>query len=183
MRKFLAMLTFTMTAQAEPFLIDDFTSVEGSSIGGRWSWSSDQVMGGVSTGRAFLTNVNGRSAAQLEGQVSTANNGGFIQIRLVFPRRFDASDYQGVELEVIGNGALYHVHLRDRSAWRPWHVYKAGYETDGSLQTIQLPFEEFLPYNSRIKNNLDVSKLNSLGLVAGYDDFEAELQIFSVRFY
>ena len=44
---------------------------------GNWAYLADTVMGGVSQGRAEFSN----GALRLTGQVSTENNGGFIQVR------------------------------------------------------------------------------------------------------
>ena len=44
----------------------------------RWDYFSDQVMGGVSSGSASFEQDGGQSILRLTGDVSTANNGGFI---------------------------------------------------------------------------------------------------------
>ncbi len=49
-----------------------------------WKFFSDQVMGGVSEGRISLKPDEGKFFLRLEGKVSTANNGGFIQVRREF---------------------------------------------------------------------------------------------------
>ena len=73
-------------------IIDDFTQLPDSTIGGRWSYTSDRVMGGVSNGGGGYDEVDGRMAIRLFGQVSTANNGGFIQVSLrLDPRLMRAS--------------------------------------------------------------------------------------------
>ena len=48
---------------------------------GQWSYFADTVMGGVSEGSAKFVNNGSVEAIRLTGQVSTANNGGFIQVR------------------------------------------------------------------------------------------------------
>ena len=42
---------------------------------------ADDVMGGISSGKVEFINIDGKSNALLTGNVSTENNGGFIQIR------------------------------------------------------------------------------------------------------
>ena len=49
-----------------------------------WQYISDQTMGGVSDGQAILDKDGDMIFARLTGNVSTANNGGFIQIRTNF---------------------------------------------------------------------------------------------------
>ena len=58
-------------------MIDDFEA--GSNVD--WDYLSDQVMGGVSEGNVLLEKDGDTSFARLIGDVSTSNNGGFIQLR------------------------------------------------------------------------------------------------------
>ena len=46
----------------------------------KWQFISDQVMGGVSSGKVEFLNDNNNLYARLTGNVSTENKGGFIQI-------------------------------------------------------------------------------------------------------
>ena len=46
-----------------------------------WEFISDQVMGGISSGKLDLINSQEESFIRLSGTVSTENNGGFIQYR------------------------------------------------------------------------------------------------------
>ena len=48
----------------------------------RWRFFTDQVMGGVSTGGVAFAQEDGHAFARMTGHVSTANRGGFIQMRL-----------------------------------------------------------------------------------------------------
>ena len=177
----LAFLIPPSLAQAQMKLIDDFETPGTASLGGRWQLSTDRVMGGVSTGRASYGTWQGNQGLLLQGQVSTANNGGFVQVSLPFAGGLDASAYRGVELKVRGNDQTYQVHLRDRSTRWPWQVYRADYATDGTWQTIHLPFEAFTRSSGR--GALDPGNLRRIGLVAGYDDFQAELIVTEVRLY
>ena len=47
----------------------------------QWTFISDSVMGGVSTGSIVYEMKEGYSVAYMSGDVSTKNNGGFIQAR------------------------------------------------------------------------------------------------------
>ena len=136
------------------FHIDDLSGAPGSSYGGRWQLSTDRVMGGVSRGSARLIQENGQNIIEMTGDVSTANNGGFVQVSKSLRPRLDASDYKGVELVVQGDGHPYWLHLRDRNT--PCH---------------------------KTRRQLDPSSLNGIGLVAGYDDFQAKLKIARVSLY
>ena len=47
----------------------------------KWSFVSDKVMGGFSSGKVFFNSKDDKNYAYISGKVSTKNNGGFIQIR------------------------------------------------------------------------------------------------------
>ena len=59
---------------------DLFFPIEQNTISD-WNYVSDRVMGGVSTGGASLEKDGDVTFARLAGNVSTRNNGGFIQLR------------------------------------------------------------------------------------------------------
>ena len=67
----------TSLGMGENKLIDDFSNESQN----RWQFFTDQVMGGISEGNASLVSDKSGQYVRLEGSVSTANNGGFIQIR------------------------------------------------------------------------------------------------------
>ena len=46
-----------------------------------WNLVTDQVMGGVSVGKLSVEEIEGFKCYRMIGEVSTKNNGGFIQIR------------------------------------------------------------------------------------------------------
>ena len=86
-------------------IIDDFTD----SPEQRWQFYTDRVMGGVSEGRASVLSGPEGPDVRLEGLVSTANNGGFIQIRTKITD--GVRDAEGILLIVRGNGENYYIHL------------------------------------------------------------------------
>ena len=73
---FILAMLFANTSAADKTTLDSFDSNPSS----RWAFISDQVMGGISTGRVTFTSHEGANYAQLEGTVSTENNGGFIPV-------------------------------------------------------------------------------------------------------
>ena len=156
---------------ADPMIIEDFSE----SASTRWSYTSDRVMGGVSDGGAALGSEGGLQFAQLRGTVSTANNGGFIQIRHQLETPLPA-DADAISLQVRGNGATYYVHLRPKASRRPWQFYQAAFETTADWETITLPWEQFSP-----QGGLDASfapqDILSIGIVAYGADYEAVLDV------
>ena len=75
---------------------------------GQWVYLADTVMGGISEGTAQFEDQGTSQFIRLSGEVSTANNGGFIQVRS--PVAWEvAKDKTGIKLTVKGNGDLYYL--------------------------------------------------------------------------
>lgn len=171
MKVILTLLLLAAPAVAEPMLIDDFS--DGAET--RWRYISDRVMGGISDGRADIGNEGGISYAQLRGTVSTANNGGFIQIRQDLQTRLP-SGATGVALRVRGNGAMYYVHLRPDAVQRPWQFHQAGFTTSADWQVITLPWSAFEPQGG-LAGGFAPEDIRSIGIVAYGADYDASLDI------
>jgi hypothetical protein len=75
-------------------------------------------MGGLSQGRLTVDAVEGRPCLCLQGEVSLANNSGFVQASLDLGTEgcLDAGAFGGFELDVCGNGESYNLHLRTAGA-------------------------------------------------------------------
>ncbi|WP_244531787.1 CIA30 family protein [Nitrosomonas aestuarii] len=169
---------------AKDLIIDDRTSGNLiSSLGTPWRLVTDQVMGGVSSGNLTLDNYKGRDCLRLYGDVSTENNGGFVQIALNLTKdeSFDASAYAGIELSVSGNNEQYNVHFRTTDLWLPWQSYRFSFKATPEWQTIRIPFANIEPYRTTTKFHKD--KLRRIGLVAIGRAFEADLCVASLKFY
>ena len=80
-------------------VIDDFSSLD------LWRFVTDGVMGGVSEGTMTRDREGDVDYVRLSGDVSTENNGGFIQIRRDMPPL--PPEAQVLTLRVRGNGASY----------------------------------------------------------------------------
>lgn len=169
---------------AMPAVIDDLSrETPISAIGTRWQLFTDGVMGGVSDGTMLRDSVAGRPAIRMRGQVSLENNGGFIQIGLDLSplgNAVDASIWQGVELDVSGNGEEYNLHLRTEDLTRPWQSYRHGFRADPQWRTVQLRFQDFVPH--RTDAPLDLSRLRRIGVVAIGRPFFADLAVGGLRF-
>ena len=88
--------------------------------------------------------------------VRLENRGGFLQAALDLKGEASGafSNYEGVLLDVYGNGESYNVHLRTAAARLPWQSYRATFQAPARWQTLRLPFSRFEPY--RIDMPLDV---------------------------
>lgn len=150
----------------------------------RWRLIADRVMGGLSEGRARVETVSGRPALRLTGRVSLANGGGFLQVaRDLSPAGapVDLSGFRGLELDVVGNGEAYGVHLRTRDVVRPWQSYRATFVAPPEWRRMRLPFASFGPH--RIEAPLDLAGTRRIGLVAIGRAFEADLALAWLALY
>lgn len=165
-------------------IIDDRRSGDmTANLGTTWRLVTDQVMGGVSNGNLSLDNYKDRNCLRLRGDVTTENNGGFVQmvLNLTDDKRFDASAYAGVELEVAGNNESYNIHFRTSDLWLPWQSYRASFTATGDWQTIRIPFAELSAYRTTTAFRKD--RLKRIGLLGIGRDFQADLCLATVRLY
>ena len=166
-------------------VIDDFTlSAPNATNGASWQFVSDGVMGGVSRGTMVRETIAGRNALRLRGTVSLEHNGGFIQVALDLSpdgAPVDASSFTGIEIDVLGNGEIYNLHLRTADLSRPWQSYRHSFAAAKEWKTHRLPFANFDAH--RISVPLDPARLRRIGLVAIGRAFEADLAIGGIRFY
>jgi hypothetical protein len=181
----LLLLTMSLTASENTMkLIDDRQSGDlQSSLGTQWRLITDGVMGGVSSGKLRLDQREGRDCLHLQGEVSLENNGGFIQAALELAQSgtLDAAGYDGVELDVFGNGEAYNVHLKTSGVWLPWQHYRASFMAEPGWHSVRVPFSAFEGY--RIGAAFDPAKLERIGIVAYGRAFTADLCIGRVAFY
>ena len=169
-------------ASPDALVIDDFSSAPNATIGGRWSYTSDRVMGGVSNGGGAYETVDDRISIRLYGDVSTAQNGGFIQVSLrIDGRRINAKDYAGIEIDVLGNGEDYNVHVTTTRSFPPWRFYKHTFATTETWTRIRLPWSDFT--SETFRQPLDPSTINRLNLTAYARDFEADLAVSRIALY
>jgi hypothetical protein len=115
----------------------------------RWRFFTDQVMGGLSTGAASFALEDGQSFARIAGRVSTANRGGFIQMRLDLDNP-PPEGTTGVRIDVRGNTQRYFVHLRTGGTLLPWQYDQAGFKVSESWERCG-PALYFLPNRGRTR--------------------------------
>ena len=123
MRKYIiiSLLLLVNTANSE-MIIDNLENSENRN----WVYFTDNVMGGVSTGDFVYINEDGENFYRMTGNVSTENNGGFIQ----FATRVDNIDkgLQGIKIKVRGNNEDYELHLRTKFTPAPWQYYSSKFK-------------------------------------------------------
>lgn len=172
------------TVSANSLIIDDRSSGDlRSNLGEEWRLVTDDVMGGVSSGTINLHSYKARNCLRMQGDVSTENNGGFVQIalNLVESGSFDASAYDGIELEISGNNESYNIHLRTAGLWFPWQSYRSTFDATNDWQTVRIPFAELEAYKT--SQSFNANKIKRIGIVAIGREFQADLCMASVKFY
>ena len=180
----LIILGVTRTVLANDLIIDDRKSGSlKSNLGIEWRVVTDRVMGGISSGTLTLDRYRGRDCLRMQGDVSTENNGGFVQIALSLSDQdhFDASIFAGIVIEVAGNNEEYNLHLRTSDLEFPWQSYRASFKATSDWQTIRIPFADLEAYKTT--QNFRSNKLKRIGLVGIGRDFKADLCLASIHFY
>ena len=149
-----------------------------------WQYISDQTMGGVSNGQAILDKDSDMIFARLTGNVSTANNGGFIQIRTNFSfvdLINTNKDLKGVRLNTKGNGETYHIFIRTSEDRSYRDFYSATFTTNENWEIVDLPFSEF---KHRYSNkSLDGNDIRTFGIVAYGRNFYSDVSVSEIIFY
>jgi hypothetical protein len=186
---FLVLVSLVTNAQDNLFF-----PIEPNSISD-WNYVSDRVMGGVSTGAASLERDGDITFARLTGDVSTRNNGGFIQLRSKVslfdkPKMFQSihnagkngESLEGVRLKVRGNGETYHVMIRTYFNWSPSDYYFHTFNTGPDWKIVELPFIDFR--RSNLKDTaLDINQIRDFGIVAYGRNFKSDISISFLEFY
>ena len=160
-----------------------------------WKYQSDQVMGGVSEGDASLVQDGDMFFFRLTGDVSTRNNGGFVQFRskvslfnkpemfqLIHNADKNGQELEGVRLNVRGNGERYHVMIRTYSTWSPSDYYYHTFDTSPDWQQVDLPFSEFRRSKSG-EMDLGADQMRDFAVVAYGRDFKSDVSVSNISFY
>ena len=104
-----------------------------------WTIVDDVVMGGRSDGGLQLSEDGN---ARFSGYVSIENNGGFSSVRYVF-EELNTSGQTKFVIRVKGDGKKYQ--FRVKSTRRDRHTYVSHFQTNGSWQLIEIPFDGMYP--------------------------------------
>tara|TARA_B100001250_G_scaffold281582_1_gene243857 strand:+ start:336 stop:845 length:510 start_codon:yes stop_codon:yes gene_type:complete len=148
-----------------------------------WSFFTDGVMGGLSQGTAIITSDNDMPCYKMTGKVTTENNGGFIQIRTNLNPNIDANNYEGIYLKVKGNNQNYSVHVRTPLGMAPWQYYSYSFYLEENWIEIKAPFNKFKRSSFYQPKNLSEQQITTIGLVAGFNDFYADICLSEIGFY
>jgi len=137
-----------MVAQVAVLTVFDFDDLDSVRA---WTITNDDVMGGISQSDWYQED----DYVVFEGDVSLENNGGFASVRVWF-RPVNLSEYDGIVLQVRGDGHTYAFGLRDMTSR---YDYRVRFETTDfyaideddvnddeveEWETIYIPFDNTL---------------------------------------
>lgn len=104
-----------------------------------WHIVDDVVMGGVSTGKFYLSE---EGTGVFTGVVSLKNNGGFSSVRHQF-KPLDVSSKKNAVLYLKGDGKSYQFRIKDNV--NNYFSYIYTFKTSGQWETIKIPLQEMYP--------------------------------------
>lgn len=174
----LALSLALLGSPAPAQMLEDFTGPTATS----WRFISDQVMGGVSQGRAGVEAENGEAFLRLTGTVSTENRGGFIQTRRDLPGGLPA-DTKGFVLRTRGDGQQYFLHLRTTGTVLPWQYYQAPFTPGPDWGEIRVPLSAFTASGALLRATPRADDIRSIALVAYGRDHLADVSLARITLY
>jgi hypothetical protein len=161
-------LTLGSAAASDPMPVADLSKPEEATL---WRFFTDQVMGGVSTGEARVED----GALALRGTVSTANRGGFIQVRREVAALPEGT--RALLLDTRGDGQTYYIHLRTRATRLPWQYYQASFGAPEDWAEVEIPLDAFLPSGGMLPRSIRPETVRSVALVAYGRDHAAQVDL------
>ena len=141
-----------------------------------WRYIADDVMGGVSKGQVDFETIDGSNVAILRGNVSTENNGGFIQIRREL-KNINLNEAKFIKITAKGNDQKYFIFLRTTGTLLPWQYYSSHFEVTDQFKEFVLPIAEFKKSGVLMTSTVNPKNITSIGLVAFGRDHQANLYI------
>ena len=168
-------IAFISGSNGENILKDNFTKKN------KWNYIADNVMGGVSKGGVEFNIVDGDVYALLSGNVSTENNGGFIQIRRKL-KNIDLSRAKSIRLHAKGNDEKYYIFLRTTGTILPWQYYSHEFTVNEEYNEFIMQIQDFKKSGSLLAKQINPKKITSIGIVAYGRDHYAELYVKELEF-
>ena len=186
LKKIIFLILFLLcqnTVSSKNMILDQLENPKLTNQFQQWNFITDQVMGGVSTGKFTVDKVDGVKCYKMIGDVSTKNNGGFIQIRTKLNPEIKSKDYRGIYINVYGNEKSYNIHLRTGLTLAPWQYYSYTFFSSKKWIEIKAPFIEFKKSNFYQPKSILGQNIKSVGLVAGFNDFKSDICLGEIGFY
>ena len=141
---------------SETMIIDNLTPEKNQ----QWVFFTDRVMGGVSSGKLEIGSEDGSKFYRMTGNVSTANNGGFIQFQADLSNISNTEEvFNGIKIKVRGNNENYQIFIRTNLTVLPWQYYSSEFYASNQWKEIKLPSGDHRPESS--KSDPDVTGILS----------------------
>ena len=163
------------TSIAQDMFKDNFSNNE------QWRYVADDVMGGVSKGYVEYQIIEEDIIAVLKGNVSTENNGGFIQIRRDL-KDINLENANSVKIVAKGNSQKYYIFLRTTGTILPWQYYASEFTVNENFNEFVLPIKDFEKSGFLLAKKINPKKITSIGIVAFGRDHLAELYVKEIKF-
>ena len=171
----LLLIIFISRSNGENILKDDFTNEN------EWTYIADNVMGGISDGRVEFNLVDSNVYALLSGNVSTENNGGFIQIRREL-KNIDLSKAKSIRVYARGNNEKYYIFLRTTGTILPWQYYSHEFTVNEEYNEFIMPIKNFKKSGTLLAKQINPKKITSVAIVAYGRDHVAEIYVKELEF-
>jgi hypothetical protein len=168
-------VTIGKTTIAQDMFKDNFSNNE------QWRYVADDVMGGVSKGYVEYQIIEEDIIAVLKGNVSTENNGGFIQIRRDL-KDINLENANSVKIVAKGNSQKYYIFLRTTGTILPWQYYASEFTVNENFNEFVLPIKDFEKSGFLLAKKINPKKITSIGIVAFGRDHLAELYVKEIKF-
>ena len=171
----LLLIIFISRSNGENILKDDFTNEN------EWTYIADNVMGGISEGGVEFNLVDSNVYALLSGNVSTENNGGFIQIRREL-KNIDLSKAKSIRVYARGNNEKYYIFLRTTGTILPWQYYSHEFTVNEEYNEFIMPIKDFKKSGTLLAKQVNPKKITSVAIVAYGRDHVAEIYVKELEF-
>ena len=171
----LLLIIFISRSNGENILKDDFTNEN------EWTYIADNVMGGISDGGVEFNLVDSNVYALLRGNVSTENNGGFIQIRREL-KNIDLSKAKSIRVYARGNNEKYYIFLRTTGTILPWQYYSHEFTVNEEYNEFIMPIKDFKKSGTLLAKQVNPKKITSVAIVAYGRDHVAEIYVKELEF-
>ena len=140
-----------------------------------WEFITDQVMGGISSGNYSFLDENEIKFLRMTGEVSLANNGGFIQVRKKIGK--NKVIFKGISLNARGNNSDYYVHIRTNFTLLPWQYYQAKFSVTREWEVHHLDLKDFKRSGILLPRKINPKNIKSLALVAFGREYKVKLDV------
>lgn len=136
-----------------------------------WSVVTDKVMGGQSTLEFFFD----KGLYELQGNVSTKNNGGFV--RLGQDIKFKDNSVKGLKFKAKGNNETYEVHATLRGIKvPPWSYFSQPFAVTEDWQEFEIYFSDFSAQGYSVRS-MQPTNIRNLSFAGFGRDFLVDLTI------